>query len=98
MVNNTPLIFLNGILPGKYIPVWPAFIIWDYPSELTFKVAFDDISIPIEKAKNVADISNPRREYITTTVNKRIHQQSFRQRVQHAYKSQCSFCRLKKNF
>lgn len=95
MVNNTPLIYLNGVLPGKYIAAWPAYIIGDSPENLTFKVVFDDISIPIEEKQGVADSSNPRREYITTTVKKRIHQQSFRERVLYAYNSQCSFCRLR---
>jgi putative restriction endonuclease len=36
-----------------------------------------------------------RREYITTTFKRRLHQRAFRERVLLAYRSQCALCRLK---
>ncbi|MBL7013753.1 MAG: HNH endonuclease [Candidatus Marinimicrobia bacterium] len=95
MAQNVPLIYFNSIMPGKYISVWPAFIIADMPNELTFKIAFDDKKLPIVKSNKISDSSDARREYITTTVKRRIHQQSFRERVLYAYKTQCTLCRLK---
>lgn len=93
-----PLIYLNGIVPGKYLVVWPVYIIDDDPSSLTFRVAVDDpTSVPsIENAQVVAeDRAGARRAYITATVRVRLHQRAFRERVLAAYRSQCSLCRLR---
>lgn len=92
---NIPLIYLNGIIPGKYIAVWPAYIIDDLKSDLTFKVAFDDISYLAHETHKISEDPTPRRAYITSSVRRRLHQRSFRERVLYAYKSQCSLCRLK---
>lgn len=37
-----PLIYFHGIVSGKYLAVWPVYIIADEPSNLTFTVAVDD--------------------------------------------------------
>ncbi len=36
-----------------------------------------------------------RRAYITSTIKIRSHQRSFREKVIHAYQSQCAFCKLR---
>jgi putative restriction endonuclease len=36
-----------------------------------------------------------RREYVTATVRRRLHQQAFREQVLDAYREQCSLCRLR---
>jgi putative restriction endonuclease len=36
-----------------------------------------------------------RRQYITTVTQRRLHQESFRQRVLQAYQTQCAMCRLR---
>ena len=41
---KTPLIYFHGVVPGKYLAVWPVFIIGDIPEKLSFKVAVDDIA------------------------------------------------------
>lgn len=92
---NIPVIYLNGILPNKYIANWPAFIIDDLQSELTFKVTFDDISHFNSDSNKISEDPSPRRAYITSTVKRRLHQKSFRERVLYAYRTQCSLCRLK---
>jgi putative restriction endonuclease len=93
-----PLIYFHGIDPGKYLAVWPVYIIADDPSHLAFKVALDDIS-PAEMATSTAgvvrDDSYARRAYLTATVKLRLHQRSFRERVLDAYRSQCAFCGLR---
>jgi len=95
MKNNVPLIYLFGIIPGKYLAVWPVYIVDDNPGKLTFTVAVDDASAILEN--NVIDIelAEPRRAYITSMVKVRLHQRSFRERVIDAYQTQCAFCRLK---
>jgi putative restriction endonuclease len=42
----------------------------------------------------VAEGREARRAYITTVARKRLHQQSFRERVLRAYRERCSLCRL----
>lgn len=93
-----PLIYLHGIVPGKYLAIWPVFIIGDDPQSLTFRVAVDDLASITQKTdKSVIadDRSEARRAYITATVKVRLFQQSFRERVLNAYRSQCSLCRLR---
>jgi putative restriction endonuclease len=93
-----PLIYLYRIVPGKYLAIWPVYVIADDPSSLTFRVAVDDpISIPSLEHAHVAaeDRAGARRAYITASVKVRLHQRSFRERVLAAYRSQCSLCRLR---
>jgi len=93
---NTPLIYLHSILPGKYLAVWPVFIIGDDPASLTFKVALDDLSVLDSSGSfRVSEDISVRRAYLTATVRTRLHQRSFRERVLAAYQSQCALCRLR---
>ena len=95
-----PLVYFHGIEPGKYLATYPVYIIGDDPSNLTFKVAVDD-AIPVYETtennftRQVAEISDARHAYLTSTVKVRLRQRSFREKVLDAYKSQCAFCRLK---
>ena len=101
MFKGTPLIYLHGIVPGKYLAIWPVFIVGDYPDELTFKVSVDDLSYIKSSELHAGtqtiseDASEARRAYITSTVRQRLHQRGFRERVLHAYRQQCACCRLR---
>ncbi len=99
MIKGIPLVYFHGVVPGKYLTVWPVFIVGDMPEQLAFKVAADDSSFLKETTSlpaQVADSSRePRRAYITATVRLRLHQRSFRERVLHAYREQCACCRLR---
>jgi putative restriction endonuclease len=94
---RVPLVYLHGIVPGKYLAVWPVYIVGDDPSSLTFHVAVDDaayLAKPNERA--IADDRVvARRAYVTATVRVRLHQRCFREKVIAAYRSQCSLCRLR---
>ncbi len=92
---DIPLIYFHGIVPGKYLAVWPVYIIADEPSNLTFTVAVDESLALYKESSQVREDSFARRAYITSTVRTRLHQRSFRERVLDAYRSQCAFCRLK---
>lgn len=95
---SIPLIYFHGIVPGKYMAVWPVFIVRDDPDNLTFYLAVDgQEAINTQTAASaVADAgTEARRLYITTTVRKRVHQRSFRERVLRAYREQCALCRLR---
>ncbi len=95
MEKEIPLIYFHGIVPGKYLAVWPVYIVGDDRASLTFKVAADN-QITIERPENVVyDDGTARRAYITATVRARLHQKGFRERVIAAYRSQCAFCRLR---
>ena len=92
---NIPLVYLHGIVPGKYLAVWPVYIIADKPTNLTFTVAVDESESIYKEPSQVREDSTARRAYITTTVRTRLHQRGFREKVLDAYRSQCAFCRLK---
>lgn len=91
---NLPLIYLHSIIPGKYVPFWPVYIVADDPASLNFKVALDDFE-SVKREKDRVYESDARRIYLTSTIRIRLHQRGFRERVLHAYRSQCSLCRLK---
>lgn len=95
-----PLVYFHGIEPGKYLATWPVYIIADNPSNLTFKVAVDDAVPAFEYGETkisyqIAEVADARHAYLTSTIKVRLYQRAFREKVLDAYKSQCSFCRLK---
>jgi putative restriction endonuclease len=95
-----PLVYLHGIEPGKYLATWPVYIIGDDQSNCTFKVAVDDALPAFEYAESsitrqVAEVSDARHAYLTSTVKVRLFQRAFREKVLDAYRSQCAFCQLK---
>lgn len=93
-----PLIYFHGIVPGKYLAVWPVYIVSDHPETLSVQVAVDDISsVTLESVQEniIAERTDAKRAYLTSTVRQRLHQRSFREKVLEAYRSQCAFCRLK---
>lgn len=98
MERHLPLVYLFGLAPGRYLPAWPAFVIGDNVPAKYFDVVIDD---PQYLASGTAtsgiaeERTEIRREYITTTVRYRLHQQAFRVRVLEAYRSQCALCRLR---
>jgi len=100
--HKIPLVYLHGVMPGKYVAAWPVYVVRDDPLTLTFTVAVDDIAYiaPFWEHPRgvfpVEDISvEIRRRYVTATCRRRIHQQAFRERVLQAYQEQCALCRLK---
>ncbi len=94
MKQGIPLVYLLGLVPGKYLPVWPVYIIGDDPSSLSFTVAVDDLSSLLKDEGKVKE-PDGRKLYITKMVKVRLHQQAFREKVLYAYKSQCALCQLK---
>ena len=99
LFRRVPLVYFHGVVPGRYLAVWPVFIVGDEPERLTFKVAVDDISLWNPGDTDAHAMSDTgagvRRAYLTGTVKKRLHQHGFRERVLRAYHEQCAFCRLR---
>lgn len=97
-----PIAYFHGIAPGRYIAIWPVFVVRDEPAKLTFSIAVDDsahIGIRPDAEgyypRVEDDMESGRRLYVTSTVRVRLHQRAFRERVLEAYRRQCAFCRLR---
>lgn len=100
MERRLPLVYLHGIVPGRYLATWPVFVVADEPSQLTFAVAVDSAehaglrhTDAVDQLHEDADAA--RRLYATAVVRLRLHQRGFRERVLQAYQRQCAFCRLR---
>ena len=97
MNDKTPLIYFVNLSPGQYMANFPAYIINENLASTEFTVALDDekyIGVPIDTSQVSEPAEFYRRKYITTLVEQRAHQHSFRLRVFAAYKSQCCLCKL----
>lgn len=93
MRDQKPLVYFHGIVPGRYLAVWPVFVVGDSVGDLSFRVAFDPgdhIDIPELVAEEDA-----RRAYALRLVKQRLHQVGFRERVLTAYQRTCAVCRLR---
>jgi len=102
LFRKVPLVYFHGIVPGKYLPIWPIYIVGDEPDKLYFKIAVDEVSsinANWDSQLNDSSVSEPisdaRRAYLTSSVRQRLHQRGFRERVINAYREQCAFCRLR---
>lgn len=101
MVDRVPLVYFYGLVPSKYMAIWPVYIVGDDPGSLMFKVAVDDVSQLGKRETMRADAGaaededTGRRVYVTSVVRQRLHQRSFRERVLTAYREQCALCRLR---
>ena len=93
---QVPLIYFYGVVPGLYLPVYPAYIVGDDPASLTFTVAINDRQIVRSDRIEVREAGDDvRRRYVTAAVQVRLHQQAFRERVLQAYHEHCAICRLR---
>ena len=91
--DHVPLIYFFSTIPGRYLAIYPVFIVGDHPTQLTFEVAADDI-MQLRYERDDTD-DDTRRMYITRQVRQRMHQRSFRDRVLRAYQERCSICELR---
>ena len=93
-----PLAYFHGIIPGRYMAMWPVYVIGDSPATLTFSVAVDDAvhaGLFPQEQPATSGIAEVRREYVTSLARRRLHQRAFRERVLQAYRNQCALCRLR---
>jgi putative restriction endonuclease len=101
METATPLVYLKGIVKGKYLATWPVFVVGADPTGLTFRVAVDAAELPSDLFISQVRDAPPstemafRRAYATRLFKQRLHQRSFRERVLRAYREQCAICRLR---
>lgn len=91
-----PLIYFHGIIPGRYLAIFPVYIIGDNQQNLSFTVVADERAIATDTDTDFVGVKDEgRRSYITKKVKQRLHQRGFRERVLAAYRSHCAFCNLK---
>lgn len=101
MRRRLPLVYFFGLLPGRYLPAWPVFVVGDDPSALTFTVQRDHVSVldrdipTLPPSASLDARVDERRQYATRELQVRLHQRSFRERVLRAYRSRCALCRLR---
>lgn len=93
---KTPLIYLFGVVAGEYMPVWPVFVAGDDPADLCFKVAIEERRLGTDPSTMLSgQVADARRSYVTVATLRRLHQETFRQRVLRAYRTSCAICRLR---
>jgi len=96
---QVPLIFCHRAVPDRYNVSFPVFICGDRPEALTFEIQLDD-DIALDRfvrAGQIQDDGDPvlRRQYVTVSAKRRLHQSAFRERVLAAYDTRCALCRLR---
>jgi putative restriction endonuclease len=94
-VEARPLIYLYGIRPGLYEPVFPCLVIADVPGELAFHVVAESTARVLTPEVTALGGATPQRAYATAAVKVRLHQRRFRELVMSAYGTQCAMCRLR---
>mgnify|MGYP001417667463 CR=1 FL=1 len=93
MQRQAPLVYLFGIVRGRYLPIWPVFVVDEDRWNHAFIVAVDDRRFAAAELHDAA--TEIQRAYVTRIVVQRLHQRSFRERVLAAYREQCAMCRLR---
>ena len=98
MHHELPLVYCHGVVPSRYVVLWPVYLVHDSPDDLAFSVAVDDVTqadIFSRQGGGVKVAAEARRQYVTSLTRRRLHRSAFRERVLSAYRHQCAFCRLR---
>ena len=103
MRTRTPLIYFHGVVPGRYLPIWPVFILENHPQQLYCLAAVDpayafhdgpaDASDLYVKTQDESNLSI--RKYVMAFTKRRLHQTSLREMVIAAYNEHCALCALR---
>ena len=98
MQHQLPLVYFHGLVPNRYMAIWPVYVVGDNMNQLEFSVTCE-ASTMVDPVFSLQDEGEPfgelRREYAAVEVPRRIHQRAFRERVLRAYRHQCAFCQLR---
>ena len=101
MRTRSPLVYFHGIVPGRYVPVFPVFVVDDHPEQLSCLVAIETAYRQIDGrdmppiATSASDSTLSVRRYVVAVTRRRLHQTAFREQVVGAYGRTCSMCRLR---
>ncbi len=88
---GVPLVLLQGIAPGVFVPTFPVYVVADDPVGRYVEIAVDENLRFLAGSTPTADT----REYAERLTRLRLHQPVFRARVLRAYEQACAICRLK---
>jgi putative restriction endonuclease len=93
MRRRLPVIYFFGIVPGRYRPFYPAYVVADHPERREFSLDLTELG-----ARHLDDLASdePSRAYRAQIVRSRMHQARFREAVMRAYHAACAICRLKR--
>ena len=98
MQYRLPLVYFHGLVPSRYLAMWPVYIVDDSMGALEFSVTCEAATL-VDPAFGLHDEGEPfgelKKSYVATEVQRRIHQGAFRERVLLAYGRQCAFCSLR---
>ena len=94
MRRRLPVIYFYGIVPGRYRPFYPAYVVADHPDRREFSLDLTELG-----ARHLDDLASdePSRAYRAQIVRSRMHQARFREAVMRAYHSSCAICRLRRS-
>ncbi len=90
-----PLIYFIATQPGRYKPLYPAYVIADDPISRRVLVSPGHMVGPVEERNPVLLDDPMERQYAVRETRVRLHQARFRGRVLLAYSNRCTICRLK---
>ena len=87
-----PVIWLVGVAPGWFQPVFPVYVIGEEPEHDQFVLAYDHAQqLPI----TASPLEEVLRRYVARETRQRLHQPVFRSMVLRAYDTQCAVCALR---
>lgn len=90
METTTPLIFFERPMPNVYVPLVGAYVVAADFDNLNVTVAIDATM----RAQYEMGIGEIEKRYITTEIQRRVHQPLFRAQIIKAYERRCAICRL----
>lgn len=90
---SLPLVYWYGVVPGRYRPFYPAYVVGDHPETREFSLDLTELG-----ARHLDDLAAdaPSRAYRAHIVRARMHQARFREAVMRAYRNCCAVCRLRR--
>jgi putative restriction endonuclease len=87
-----PIILLNKIDSGVYVPTFPVYVVRDDRERRQFVIALDE---SLRFLPDPAHLTPVQRRYAERVARQRLHQPVFRGRVIRAYNRRCAVCLLK---
>ncbi len=95
LVQQVPLVYFLALEPGGMRSRFQPSLDRDSPADLLFSLLVDDVGLRLDLDDDLPEAEpEPRRAYVTASVQRRLHQVVFRERVIRAYKERCALCRL----
>lgn len=88
-----PVIMLQKLDAGGYVPIAPVYVVKDEPEHQRFLLALDE---GLRYLPDPAHLTEDQRRYAERVVKQRMHQPVFRSHVLKAYDIRCAVCELKK--